>query len=600
MDIFWWIIGTSVGFILWFTLIHFLPWPQTTVTPDTLGLLPWARNWFLPEPHEQWLYHLGLLIIPPTAILIWWWKRRRHQRPASLHLHPSPPWSLMEIVIVLLTLLIIFWNPNFRSTFGSLADYGRIHQFFHYNTFVGAVSEVIYGKIPLVNTFDRYGVLIIFLPAMIFRLLPFSYVNFYLYLVVIHLIYYFLLYLLLRKLTRSRLLSWLGLVFIARLVFLRPWASHDPLSLPSTTSLRFVADLPLFLTLFWYQLKRSRLSWFILLLINFLAPLYNPEIGFSLFIATIIFLTLLTYQFRQPLIQLISRISLLVTIFLSAPAAYSLLIWVTSHQLPQWDKFVLHGRILLLGFATLPLPKLGVYWLILAIYQFAILVTAKHLLTRSKHLLAPLIGTLAIYGLTIFHYYLGFSETEHLLAVSIPALILLTLWVNHLIRKYPLVTIPITLTFLWLLFHSWPRTAQLLRSRYLPLTRGFYWSYPGTGFILSDVAQDEFVQTAQAIAATVPPGQPVTIISRYDTLLLVMSHRASLTSYYFYDVQLLSSTMIEEVVDQIMLAQPEFIFADPENQQSEVSQLVFQKLKNRLQWEKKAGILDIYRWVKST
>ncbi|OGY15975.1 MAG: hypothetical protein A2784_02095 [Candidatus Chisholmbacteria bacterium RIFCSPHIGHO2_01_FULL_48_12] len=530
-----------------------------------LQLLPWAQAWFHSEPREQISYYLFLGIIFIGYLIL------RLIFPATPPSRIPPaksilPWKLWEISLVALSLIILLYNPNFRSTYASLGSFSRYEQFLHHNMFVGSINEIIHGKIPLIDTFNPYGILITVFPALIFSFLPFSYANFYLYLVAVHLIYYSLLYVLIRQLTRSRFLGWLGLVFIARLVFLRPWTGHDPLSIPSVTSFRFFWDIPLFLSL-------SRFNWLIFP-INFLALLYNPETGLALSLATAVFFILKR--------QYADLLRLLFTALL-APVAYSVFTWAIVRQLPAWNQFIAHLQLSLHGFGTLPLPQFGAYWLVLAVYILALFWTAR----RPQ----PLLTTLAVYGLAIFPYYLGFSETEHLLAVSHPALIIL-IW-N--LSSYRLGKTVFLIGFLWLLVHSPGRLISLYRQRYTQ-SPGFLWSHARAGFILTDLPQDQFVTAAQTIAAKVPPHHRVAIISRYDTLLLIMAQRANLTSYYLHDVQLLSYPMVNQVISEIKTSHPEFIFADPVKQQSSVGQLIFQNLQNQLQWEQTSGMIDTYRW----
>ena len=531
-----------------------------------LQLLPWAKSWFRSEPQEQIFYYLFLGIIFMGVLIL----RLIFKSPRQPKISPAPtslPWKLWEISLVALSLIILLYNPNFRSTYSSLSSFSRYEQFLHHNMFVGSINEILHGKIPLINTFNPYGILITVFPALAFSFLPFSYANFYLYLVAIHFIYYALLYSLIRQLTCSRFISWLGLIFIARLVFLRPWTGHDPLSIPNVTSFRFFWDIPLFLAL-------SRFNRLIFP-INFLALLYNPETGLGLVLATGVFFILKRQYSDLP--------RLLFTALL-APIAYSVFTWAVVHQLPDWNQFISHSQLSLRGFGTLPLPQSGAYWLVLAVYVLALFWQLRHP--------QPLVTALAVYGLAIFPYYLGFSETEHLLAIAHPALILLILGLSSFYWSKFLLVVAV----LWLLFHSPERLLNLYRHRYFPSTSGFSWDYLGTGFILSDAPQYPFVVAAQAITDRIPVGQPVAIISRYDTLLLTMADRANLTSYYFYDVQILSYPMAYQMINEITTAQPEFVFIDPPQQQSEVGQLIFQNLKNQLQWEQTSGMIDIYRW----
>src|SRR3989344_1321028 len=116
-------------------------------------LLPWAKSWFHSEPEEQISYYLFLGIIFMGFLLL------RLIFPVTSPPRISPaksilPWKLWEISLVTLSLIILLYNPNFRSTYASLDSFSRYEQFLHHNMFIGSINEIIHGKIPLIDTFN--------------------------------------------------------------------------------------------------------------------------------------------------------------------------------------------------------------------------------------------------------------------------------------------------------------------------------------------------------------------------------------------------------------------------------------------------------------
>ncbi|EKD96274.1 MAG: hypothetical protein ACD_24C00114G0001 [uncultured bacterium] len=259
------------------------------------------------------------------------------------------------------------------------------------------------------------------------------------------------------------------------------------------------------------------------------------------------------------------------------------------------------------------MPIIGAYYLPLSIYILTFYLILFKLLRRNYkdiHLLCFLL----IYGVTSFIYYLGFNVPDHLLTVIHPSLILILIycwWLyknHHFFNSLSAIykTIFITLAIIYLGFSVWPpnkflqNTLGKIYQRYSKSPQKYYkWDYPGTNIYLADDDGRNFVKAAEVIKKYVPDEKDVLIVSRYDTLLLVMAQKTSLVNYPLLEYEITDKTEMEKTINKIKNIKPKYIFVFSKNyKQMSNDNLteIWEGIKKNYTFVENAGAVDVYKY----
>lgn len=195
--------------------------------------------------------------------------------------------SFFISIFILLIISLLLFNPRYQFSYEKIANYGgeAIHQFHHANFFIAPINEVINGKMLLVNAQAQYGILLTYIPAVILKFTHLSYSNFNLYNIIVSIIYVFIFYLFLVKVTHNRFLSFIATIGFIKLSFFRAFWPYEIYTLPSTIPVRYFFDIIAMYSIYIlynnFSYKKLYFSSFILSLAFF----YNTEIGLSIILA---------------------------------------------------------------------------------------------------------------------------------------------------------------------------------------------------------------------------------------------------------------------------------------------------------------------------
>ncbi len=503
----------------------------------------------------------------------------------------SKQWQIgLEILIVGVLVPLLLWNPHFRYHvgFGSTALY-------HFNFFLGPVNDILHGKLLFAGTESQYGILLTYSLAFLFRyLVPFTYANFYIVIMVVSIVYYWLIYVLLRVLTRSVRWSIVGLftVFCVHLLAITAISPpHEAYSFPSITPLRFIFDIPLFLLLLLFIRKGKRL---ILPLAFTLAcaVFYNFEIGISLGIALFTFFVLRIW-FADGEKRACMREGFLFcgycALFLAMIAGIvTLCTYLRSGLFPEWGRLIYFAKLYSAGFGALPMPQgFNLYHLVLSVYLIVMLAIVVIKIAGRARSLDAFYGALAVYGIFIFHYYLNRSVPNNLYVVIVPAAILfimMTKWVvgrfqearqlhrqpshdfkvRYLLSYYAALLTIIIAVFGIIGVVQGNAFAMAVLQRYFVRYDTLnlnYWAYQGTNFFAHE-SQDDFVIAADALSKYADGEGRVALLSKNDTTLTIMSGTTNVTDFYYMEEQIWTQSDLERAVAQLKGANPPYLFID--------------------------------------
>ena len=525
-------------------------------------------------------------------------------------------------------IFILLFNPKYKFSYQSLSLYGRetYQQFHHVNFFLAPINEVINGKTLLINANSQYGILTTYIPAIIFKIAGVSYSNFVLYNMIITIIYVCIFFLFLKKITNSYLLGIIGVLGFIKLALFRYDPTWEAYTLPSTTPLRYFFDIIVAFLI--YDFFRNKFSIKKLILLNgaiILAFFYNPEFGIPIivgYIACIIFdlfynLLIKNENVKTIIIRFIKYLYLLIFFTVVVGGIITLFSYLKSGQLPNWGDYIKYILFYSKGFDDIPMPIFDFYYLPLFIYIISYYYIFIRIYFR-KITNVQLMIFLLIYGLLTFIYYINLSEPNHLLTVIHPSLLLVFILFGNFkdclpVIKHSLLKLTgICFVFFVIFFPVYfPVTDFIfalkdrLHYRYVSpmsdlyhMNQYHYWSYPGTDFYLKDDSGIDFKLAADKIRKLTKDTKNILILSRYDTLLYVMSGKTSLLDQPILEYSAPTYTEANRLIGLIFAKKPKYIFiySDKYNQmQINVIESIANIIKKHYSFTQHAGAVDVYK-----
>jgi hypothetical protein len=523
-------------------------------------------------------------------------------------------------VMFLCVVVALMFNPRYNATYESITKYGgeAVHQFHHVNFFLGPINEVYRGKSMMVDARAQYGLLNTYIPAAIFGVTGISYGAYTFYAMALCIVFALLMFLLLKRVTGSVILAALGVLGYLNIVFFRTNWAYEPYVLPSSTPVRHIFDIVVALALLWYVRNRtSRASWVASAAVA-VAFFYNMEIGVSVFLSYIAALVTIPVgtllQRKRPEREDWMPFLRLGTAVVAGVAVISLGILVRAGQWPDWYGFVASSLFYGKGFIDTFMPVVGPYWFTLAVYVLSGYYVMYQLwigMRRDREV----ISFLTAYGVASFVYYINFSEPHHLWTIFHPAILLSIILVSHVLgsvsvwKRQPFVVRTVaafgvvgTVAFLlWTPSSFASRVGQKLEARYGPEPANMKdWNYAGVHLRMADDDGSAFRVAAETIRELQPDTRDVAILSRYDTILLLMSGKASATGFSIIEYEVFTLDQLKEAQTRIRKERPRYVYVtadDPRYTYTATHTVtwVWDAVKDLYTFDRHAGVVDVYR-----
>ena len=650
--------SVGIGLLVLVLYARTLQYSVTEIPVALQDLLPWQYPNLRPEPWEPHLYHVGWPMVLLAALVSWTvlqqWMRWRWSRAAALYssalfaaaaliawllaLHSFHPltraelstlvpasrlaWGLaavsaavivlrgklksielsqryltaLEILLVGGFILWIAYDPMAVIPFQGMnaGDYGW---------FLAPTQDVLSGKHLLVASQSQYGLLLFYLLAAIFRFMSIANDHFGAVLIVLHVLYYTLLYLILRTLLPNRTQAIVAFLFVMGFSFFSNEARSSIYGQPSISRLRNLLDAPIFLG-FALELKTQRRFWFkIAAVLTGIAALYNMDVGAALLIAGLAFavaVPLFTERSATRVLwQSTMRIGWIVGTVVFTVIGFTAFIELASGQFPAWSKLFTLVGMYVAGFGSLPMPVVGAYWWILAAYAAGLLTVFVSWVGKRNLREAPFILAVCVYGIVAFHYYLGRSYIGNLWVISTPALVCAALLASaydrrrreHVpydtLRHWSVQTLVLVLTAASLgsaLSTTATTLAKMTRDRYLE---------PLLPLNSDPTFQADFERSIGAIQQRIGEGQRAAVFSNRDAIFTIGSNRANA----------LQTPLIESVFTKSELAvvlltflheNHRYAFLDRKPDNCHVCDAVYPFVRQYYTLDRTEGLLDIY------
>ena len=485
--------------------------------------------------------------------------------------------------IAVLAVVILLYVPDYRSLTGQFLDFSGFH---HWDFFAVAPTHAyLQGLTPVLESVTQYGLGIPVILGNVFKVTGnFSYVSLIWLSMVLVICYYVGLYFLLWRLLGHFRWSVIGLILALVLQQFAGTPSDEVLLMaPSSTILRAPLDVAVFITL---ALHSRHLRWRYLALggvLVGLATFWETDTGFYLYAGYVAYCTFLLIdrlssagcRGRTPLGAWLAATSVPPLVF-----ACLVLLAVGGNALDMvfWQRFLEPMRRFSSGFGMLPMPSLQITslpaYLAPAVYVascVAALASATRLVNwrwEGRYLM----GSVGAYGLTLYNQYIGRSHAWNWYHVSIPLVILLTLWAYLLHRKdvpgfrghhYP--TIMLCALLVLVAFDPWVRAYPNVLAN-AASTGGTVWDVPGAGFRTLTSAspnQGTAMEAVERIQRLIPPGGRVLILSDLDTLYYVLADRRPLTRFVPLYPQVTTQREVDEVLLALSADDVRYVFTEP-------------------------------------
>lgn len=350
-------------------------------------------------------------------------------------------------VVALLVLLLAVPNMVIYETGAgdfTIAFHNYITEY-HQSLFVGAASQVLNGSTELVDTVSQYGIGSIYLVAAFFEVAPIGYLTLGFFEGVLSALAFGLAFGILRMAGVSRLLaaSAMGVAVVALV-----WGTEYPNgALLQHGAIRFGLPMPLIAAAVasarWPR-SRTAMKWIALFVIGISsvwaleAFLYVSTTAAAL---TAIWLTWVPAQDR------IRRLAVVVLAIVGAwivtQVAFALITLLASGSLPDWGLYLTYLREFLtggIGDLTYDMspwsPGLAVFfvYVVSAVAITSLALTRREFTAGRSPAFLALAG-LAGYGAVLFSYFDNRSLDHILPYVSLPALMLVTIWLGLLLDR---------------------------------------------------------------------------------------------------------------------------------------------------------------------
>lgn len=550
--------------------------------------------------------------------------------PASLLIKSLPNFlNKYSLIVLLILLLVVLVN------FAYLYETGIWVNYYHHNFVMGTINDLLHGKHLLIDSLSQYGLFLpLFLYFIFLKVLPFSYMNLYLLFMIITVIYYLILFFFLKALTKSNLYSLVGLFLIMGVNTLFNYPTF-PVSenyvWPGGTVMRYFFDATVFLVLLKNKDFSSRLLNILASFLVAVAVLYNFETGIAL-AAAFLYLHLFhsfSFRFNSPMtktISLFKNVTPFLVSLLTLIGVFSFFTYFQTNQFPNWNLFLRFPLLYMAGRSNAVTPEIGWYLPYLLLYFSTITIILYNSLIRKSAInwKWTVLAAYSIYGLLLLNYYFSRSYYSNLTVVSIPAgviFIVLIQAINQWLKSKKYLNYYFVLRSLLALFVIAALVIGLRTTFYLykrinyriyalndlrklekyPNNRGFIVSFSepagfGAKDLLSSVAK---------IKELTKDTEKILLISRYETVILVMSKKTNVIDYPLLE-QITYTTELEKVKRDLVSAEnkPQYLFVDKDNPhlrpselptQDDMRQEIIDAILHDYEFLEQVGVLDIFK-----
>jgi hypothetical protein len=364
---------------------------------------------------------VGLVVLAGAATFV----RIRHRRRGRWLTGVAD-----ALVLLILTLFVFDPHLHFEPT--------------HHNWFLGPTLALMQGRTLLVDVVSAYGVLSMYVLALVFDLglVPLSYVGFALVVAVLVILQYAIVYVLLRSVLRSVTHAIVALAVIVLVHFI---GVHGAFTVyPSAGPIRFALPYLLLLLVAFRARRpaRQRAARLAERAVVALASVWSAE---TFFYALAAYGGIVSYEAgveagRAPRWMRAVAARVTWTLLFAAAAHLGLALYIRVHagQWPHWGYYFVYVQAFSPageGWALQNAPRWG-GWIAVSLIYFASLIGCLYSLPLLKAQKSAarftMVFAMTLMGIAQFTYFLGLSIFYRLLNVAIPAVFVAAFWGERL------------------------------------------------------------------------------------------------------------------------------------------------------------------------
>jgi hypothetical protein len=485
--------------------------------------------------------------------------------------------------VVVVGLVILFAVPDHRLLVGTFLESEGFHHWDYYA--IAPTNAYLTGLRPVIDFYSQYGIGIPVFLGSFFKLTGlFSYANTVWLGMAFGAIYYIALYLLLCLLIRNWYLRLVGLILALMLQQFSGLAPGTVLwQTPSSTVLRTPVDMFLFILLL-LHLRSNRWQYLALAgLLTGLAVFWETDTGLYLYAG---YLAYFGYRFVNQMVTSQMRSWRMLWGYLATVAIVPMVfIWLVYLSIGKdvfapvfWERLLVPINLFSAGFGMLPMPSptpSNLYlFLTPSLYVFSAVFALVMAISRGgghwKD--AYVLGSIGVYGLALYHQYIGRSHPYNWYHISIPVVVILVVLIYQLLKEPRFIALSANIVLLLMTFvvainAIFPIITYF--SAGAPVHRPsevIEWSVPRAGFRTISIGSEErdaILSSVDLIEELVPPDQPVAILSETDVLYYVLAGRRPFTQYAPLYPQVVFRQQIDDVAAALSVPNLEYVFIEP-------------------------------------
>ncbi|MFN2476111.1 MAG: hypothetical protein ABR526_07210 [Chthoniobacterales bacterium] len=280
----------------------------------------------------------------------------------------------------------------------------------HLEYTAGEYFGIATGKTPFVNFFPQYNSLLPILVAPVFRLAGYTLLNFTTVMVLLSLLGLLSIFFVFVKLTRS------SSVALAYYLPILAFGFYGPFSYFAVWPMRYVWPMVCFAVLAWAISKPALWRWGVLGALAGSGAINNLDFGVPALAASVAAIFLSRTQ------NTIKAVSGFAVGGVASVLFIEIALYARSGQLPDLSQAATFSKIFgAYGFAMLPWPYAGLYWVVCLTYLLCLFVAVISWLRRENDALyAGVLAFIAVFGCGSLMYYVGRSHPHVLLALFVP------------------------------------------------------------------------------------------------------------------------------------------------------------------------------------
>lgn len=599
--------------------------------PDPLmaHLVPWARPMARSDERDQFLYHAGIILTAlggfgGALIQMWLTRARPAPRPtlpakqaprkrtraahtsaaggrtATVEVRKPAPararWvRALPHVLAVIAVGSLLYVPDYRAMAGTFWT----GEHFHHWHFYAVLPTYAYlsGLVPVLESYSQYGLGLPIILGNLCRLTGgFSHASIVWLGMTYGVLYFVALYVLLCAWLRDW--RW-GMAGVAFALLLQQFLGLAPPAVlwqyPSSTVLRSPFDVWVFLLLTGHVYRHSPGYLISAGLIAGVAIFWESDTGIYLAASFVAYCTYLWFDDTASGGWSWMGTGKYAAMVVIAPIAFFFLTWLSVggaiSSAVFWNRFFEPMQLFRSGFGMLPMPAPA--WGTLHVFLtpgLYVLVALLALITALRLSAQPwrggyVLGALGVYGLGVYHQYIGRSHPWNWFHVCIPFVILTTALIHIALQRLemrlrdraprefgarvvvrgaqlaPLILLGTAIVLLTAApgLRSYP---GLLSGRWsIP---GLAWDSPGMGFrtLGGQAPRDRFVAVAARVSQIVPATAPVAILSEFDSVLYVMTNRRPFSRFVPLYPAVALDSQADEVVGALHNQDLRYVFWD--------------------------------------